>query len=60
MNRRYETAQAVASADEAFDRVVDFLDSFEQLADHRQRDKVLYPLDEILLLRQLGVLSGCD
>jgi len=52
--------QAVAKAFEAFDRVVDFLESFEPLVDHRQRGKVLYPLDEILLLVLLGVLAGCD
>jgi len=49
-----------ATAAEAFDRVVDFLESFEALDDPRQRAKVLYPLDEILLLVLLGVLAGCE
>ena len=35
---------------EAFDTIVDFLESFEELDDPRQRGKVLYPLDEVLLL----------
>ena len=49
-----------AKAAEAFDKIVDFLESFEDLADPRQRGKVLYPLDEILLLVLLGVLAGCE
>ena len=49
-----------ATAAEAFDRVVDFLESFEALDDPRQRAKVLYPLDEILLLVLLGVMAGCE
>jgi hypothetical protein len=52
--------QASAKAAEAFDRVVEFLESFEPLEDHRQRAKVLYPLDEVLLLVLLGVLAGCE
>ena len=50
----------VATAAQAFDQVVEFLESFETLEDHRQRAKVLYPLDEILLLVLLGVLAGCE
>jgi predicted transposase YbfD/YdcC len=50
----------VATAARAFDQVVEFLESFEALEDHRQRAKVLYPLDEILLLVLLGVLAGCE
>ena len=53
-------ARKHATAAEAFDRVVDFLESFEDLADPRQRAKVLYPLDEILLLVLLGVIAGCE
>ncbi len=52
--------QASAKAAEAFDQVVEFLESFEPLEDHRQRAKVLYPLDEVLLLVLLGVLAGCE
>jgi predicted transposase YbfD/YdcC len=52
--------RAAAKASEAYDQVVDFLQSFEALEDHRQRGKVLYPLDEILLLVLLAVLADCD
>ena len=45
---------------EAFDTIVDFLESFEDLDDPRQRGKVLYPLDEVLLLALLGVIAGCE
>lgn len=51
---------ATQKAAEAFDTVVDFLASFEQLEDPRQRAKVLYPLDEVLLLVLLGVIAGCE
>lgn len=51
---------AKQKAAEAFDTVVDFLGSFEGLEDPRQRAKVLYPLDEVLLLVLLGVISGCE
>ena len=54
MVRRYGTAA------EAFDQVVDFLEHFDDLEDPRQRAKVLYPLDEVLLLCLLGVLAGCE
>lgn len=53
-------AQRFGTADEAFDQVVDFLEHFEALDDPRQRAKVLYPLDEVLLLCLLGVLAGCE
>ncbi len=43
----------------AIDEVVDFLESFQALEDPRQRGKVLYPLDEVLLLVLLGVTAGC-
>ena len=51
---------AIEKAAEAFDTVVDFLQSFEGLDDPRQRGKVLYPLDEVLLLVLLGVIAGCE
>src|SRR4029078_627513 len=35
-----------------------FLEHFQNLPDHRQRGKVRYPLDEILLLCLLAVLAG--
>jgi predicted transposase YbfD/YdcC len=51
---------ATQKATEAFDTIVDFLESFESLDDPRQRGKVLYPLDEVLLLVLLGVIAGCE
>ena len=51
---------ATQKAVEAFDTIVDFLESFEELEDPRQRGKVLYPLDEVLLLVLLGVIAGCE
>ena len=53
-------ARRLVTADEAFDQVVDFLEHFDDLEDPRQRAKVLYPLDEVLLLCLLGVLAGCE
>jgi hypothetical protein len=52
-------ARGHATAHEGFDQVVDFLEHFGALEDPRQRAKVLYPLDEVLLLCLLGVLAGC-
>ena len=37
-----------------------FLDYFKDLPDPRQRGKVLYPLDEVLLLCLLAVLAGSE
>jgi predicted transposase YbfD/YdcC len=51
---------AVDAADEAFDQVVEFLEHFAGLEDPRQRAKVLYPLDEVLLLCLVGVVAGCE
>ncbi len=53
-------AQRLGTADGAFDQIVDFLEHFTDLEDPRQRAKVLYPLDEVLLLSLLGVLAGCE
>jgi predicted transposase YbfD/YdcC len=39
---------------------VAFLNHFSDLPDPRQRGKVMYPLDEILLLALLAVLAGAD
>ncbi len=52
--------QASAKAFEAFDRVVDYLESFEALVDHRQRGKVLYPPADFLLLVLLAVPADRD
>ena len=48
------------AAVEAFEEAVDLLEHFTDLKDPRQLAKVLYPLDEVLLLCLLGVLAGCD
>src|ERR1700684_1412207 len=37
-----------------------FLDYFKDLPDHRQAGKVVYPLDEVLLLSLLAVLAGAE
>jgi predicted transposase YbfD/YdcC len=37
-----------------------FLSYFSDLPDHRQCGKVVYPLDEVLLLSLLAVLAGAD
>lgn len=44
----------------AFEEAVVFLDHFEGLPDPRQRGKVVYPLDEVLLLCLLAVLAGAE
>lgn len=44
----------------AFDETVVFLSYFNDLQDPRQRGKVTYPLDEVLLLCLLGVLAGAE
>ncbi len=49
---------AVQSADS--EHTIEFLDSFADLDDPRQQAKVLYPLEEILLLCLCAVLSGAD
>lgn len=37
-----------------------FLNHFKDLPDPRQRGKIVYPLDEVLLLTLLAVLAGAD
>ena len=49
-----------ATACEGFDEAIVFLRHFERLPDPRQKGKVVYPLDEILLLCLLAVLAGAD
>jgi predicted transposase YbfD/YdcC len=44
----------------AFGEVVVFLSHFKTLDDPRQAGKVLYPLDEVLLLCLLAVLAGAE
>src|SRR5437763_5869557 len=44
----------------AFGEAVVFLAHFRDLPDPRQRGKVTYPLDEVLLLCLLAVLAGAE
>ena len=44
----------------ALDETVVFLKFFDDLADPRQHGKVVYPLDEVLLLSLLAVLAGAE
>src|SRR5215472_18368921 len=44
----------------ALGEAIVFLDYFKDLPDQRQRGKVLYPLDEVLLLCLLAVLAGAE
>ena len=44
----------------ALGEAVVFLEYFKALADPRQRGKVIYPLDEVLLLCLLAVLGGAE
>jgi predicted transposase YbfD/YdcC len=44
----------------ALDEAVVFLENFRGVADPRQKGKVVYPLDEILLLSLVAVLAGAD
>jgi hypothetical protein len=44
----------------ALGETVVFLDHFKDLPDPRQRGKVMYPLDEVLLLCLLAVLGGAE
>ena len=54
-------AMASLAADgEAFAEAVVFLRHFNDLPDPRQRGKVTYPLDEVLLLCLLAVLAGAE
>src|SRR5271154_6997915 len=39
---------------------IEFLEYFEEMEDPRQCAKVLYPLDEILLLSLCGAIAGCE
>lgn len=50
-----------AAADRgAFGEAVVFLRHFRDMPDPRQRGKVMYPLDEVLLLSLLAVLAGAE
>src|ERR1700740_482894 len=49
-----------ATAVGAITEAVVFLEYFKDLADPRQRGKVIYPLGEVLLLCLLAVLAGAE
>jgi len=44
----------------ALSEAVVFLEHFQELSDPRQLSKVVYPLEEVLLLSLLGVLAGAE
>ena len=44
----------------ALGEAVTFLNHFKDMPDRRQRGKIVYPLDEVLLLSLLGVLAGAE
>jgi predicted transposase YbfD/YdcC len=50
----------MAAFDEVLQESVVFLDHFADLPDPRQLIKVIYPLDEILLLSLLAVMAGAE
>jgi predicted transposase YbfD/YdcC len=50
----------MAAVNEAILESVVFLDHFSDLPDPRQLSKVIYPLDEILLLSLLAVVAGAE
>ena len=50
----------MAAIDETILESVVFLDHFADLPDPRQLSKVIYPLDEILLVSLLAVLAGAE
>lgn len=50
----------MAAVDEAIPESVVFLDHFADLPDPRQLNKVIYPLDEMLLLSLLAVVAGAE
>ena len=52
--------ERVATELGALGEAVVFLDYFKDLPDPRQLGKVIYPLDEILLLCLLAVLGGAE
>jgi len=50
----------VAPDSGALFEAVAFLNHFKDMPDHRQHGKVMYPLDELLLLSLLAVLAGAE
>ena len=54
------TMEDLAADDGALFEATAFLSHFNDLPGTRQRGKVVYPLDEVLLLALLGVLAGAE
>jgi len=52
--------EKLAAVPGALGEAIVFLEYFKDLADPRQRGKVVYPLDEVLLLCLLAVLAGSE
>ena len=52
--------EAAMVTDEAIGEGIVFLEHFQDLPDPRQPGKVVYPLDEVLLLCLLAVLAGAE
>src|SRR5580692_7177171 len=52
--------EGIAEHFAAFSEAVAFLSHFKDLSDPRQPGKVIYPLDEVLLLCLLAVLGGAE
>lgn len=50
----------MAAGDDAVYEAIVFLDYFSEFPDPRQLIKVIYPLDEVLLLSLLAVLAGAE
>src|SRR3954470_4540948 len=59
-SRMRRSAETCTARNDAFEETVVFLSYFKDLADPRQRGKISYPLDEILLLCLLAVLAGAE
>lgn len=51
---------SMAGGSEAYGETVVFLSHFNDLSDPRQRAKVIYPLEEVLLLSLVAVLAGAE
>jgi hypothetical protein len=58
--RFVEDAMETAGGFAAHGEALVFLGCFADFPDRRQRGKVIYPLDEVLLLCLLAVLAGAE
>src|SRR6202011_3039354 len=59
-SRAEDAMEGVAGAFAALSEALVFLNHFKDLSDPRQPGKVIYPLDEVLLLCLLAVLGGAE